>query len=397
MWVTKMTSTDPGNHCDRVVRLLGELVAIPSVNVDPAQSDTRNPEAAMVAFLERRLADFGCQIERRTVRAGRQNLLARLPGVDRSKTLMLEAHTDTVGVEGMTIDPHEPRIQGTRMTGRGTCDTKGSLAAFVEAMHRVSESGQPPPWDVLFVGPMGEETGCEGASALAKEGLVADAALVGEATGCRPMIAHKGAVWWKLSTEGTTAHGSSPHLGISAIHRMARVLDAIESDLPARLGADCDPLLGSPTINCGMIRGGEKPNVVPGRCTIELDSRILPGIDPRQHVDDVVAQLRSCAGETAGPLQVEFLGAFAGFQIAPDHPFVARCLSQSASVLGEPVEPVGGAFFSDAGPLAAAGTPCVVFGPGDIAKAHSPDEYLELDQLLKCAKITEQIIRAVGS
>ena len=132
-----MISTDPRTHPERIVRLLGELVAIPSVNVDSAESDTRNPEAAMVTFLERTLADFGCEVERRPVRAGRENLLARLPGIDRSKTLMLEAHTDTVGVEGMTVDPHDPQIEGSRMTGRGTCDTKGALAAFVEAMHRI--------------------------------------------------------------------------------------------------------------------------------------------------------------------------------------------------------------------------------------------------------------------
>jgi len=391
-----MESTDPVRHPERVVRLLAEIVSIPSINVDRAKSDACNPEAAMVDFLEERLSGMGCEIERRPVRAGRENLFARLPGIDRTKTLALEAHVDTIGVEGMTVEPHAPRIVDGRMTGRGTCDAKGAVAAYVEALHRVAESDRPPPWDVLFIGAMGEETGCEGAKFLAKAGFQVDAAVVGEATFCRPMIAHKGAIWWELSTEGVTAHGSSPHLGVSAVYRMGHVLRALETDIPKRLAEKRDPVLGHATISCGTISGGMKVNVVPARATVSLDSRVLPDTDPQEHVEQVVDWIRESAGEQTGPLSIDSVDANLGFRLDPGQPFVQVCLAACREELPGDVEPTGGAFFSDAGPLSGTGTPCVVLGPGDIAKAHSPDEYLDLEELLRGAKIVEKIIRGVG-
>lgn len=392
-----MSANDPREHPERVVRLLAKLVSIPSMNISRADSDKQNPEAKIVEFLSQYLSAIGCEVECREARAGRENLLARLPGVDRSKTLVLEAHIDTIGVEGMTVEPHCARIVDGRMTGRGTCDVKGAVAAFVEAIHRVAESGQLPPWDVLFIGAMGEETGCDGALALAAQGFRAEAALVGEATFCRPMISHKGAIWWPLSTEGVGAHGSSPQLGVSAVYRMGHVLRALETEIPERLAATSDPLLGSPTINCGIISGGQKVNVVPSRATIQLDSRVLPGTNAEAHVEEVAGWIRESVGDQAGPLHLGPIEAYAGFRVEPDHPFVQTCLAACREDLSSDVEPVGGAFFSDAGPLAEAGTPCVVFGPGDVAKAHTPDEYLDLEELLRCARITERIVRSMGA
>ncbi|HTL51971.1 MAG TPA: M20 family metallopeptidase [Planctomycetota bacterium] len=392
-----MTTSNPKEHPARVVRLLADLIAIPSVNVDPETSDRCNPEAGMVDYLERYLTRLGGKAERREVRSGRQNLLVRFPGRDRSKTLALEAHIDTVGVAGMTIPPHTPQIINNRITGRGSCDTKGSLAAFVEAIERVVESKQLPPWDLLLIAMMGEETGCEGAIALANSGFKADACLIGEATFCKPMIAHKGSVWFRISTAGQTAHGSTPHLGVNAIYRMRHVLSALETVVPAKLSATKDPLLGSPTLSCGIITGGEKPNVVPAQCTVQLDGRILPGADPQKFVNDIMLWVSAAAGDAAGPLTAHGMVFSLPFQIAREHPFTETVLKASRKVLGDSAQPIGGAFFSDAGPLAAAGTPCIVFGPGDIGKAHTPDEYLDVDELVKCAEVTEGIIRTVGS
>lgn len=391
-----MSTNDPKTHPARVVRLLADLIAINSVNLDPAISDKCNPEAGMVAYLARRLTSLGCELELREVRAGRQNLLARLKGRDRSKTLALEAHIDTVGIQGMTVPPHQPRIENNRITGRGSCDTKGSLAAFVEALHRVAESPEPPPWDLLLIAAMGEETGCEGSLALAAQGFKVDACLVGEATFCKPMIAHKGSVWFKISTQGKTAHGSTPQLGVSAIYRIRHVLQALETTVPQRLSATVDPLLGSPTLSCGIIAGGEKPNVVPGQCTIQLDGRILPGMDPQKFVNDVMVWVSAAVGDAAGPLTAHGVETSLPFQIAREHPFVTTVLAASRAKLGGEVEPIGGAFFSDAGPLSEAGTPCIVFGPGDIGKAHTPDEYLDIDELINCADIVETVIRTVA-
>ena len=258
-------------------RLLRELIALPSVN--PAFLPAKDPRAGeqrVAEFLAATAAKAGLDVEFQTVAAGRANLLARLPvrGQPRQR-VVLAPHMDTVGAADGQFSPSR---RGGRLYGRGACDTKGSVAAMLVALGELARSGQrPAETEIVFAGLVDEEHGQKGSRALVASGLRADLAIVGEPTRLQVVTAHKGTLWLKLETRGRSAHGSSPELGCNAVHAMARVVEVIQTAYAAQLRRRRHPLLGSPSVSVGAIRGGTQANIVPDRCTILLDRRTLPG------------------------------------------------------------------------------------------------------------------------
>ena len=368
-----------------ITELLADLVRIPSVNRDPVESDRTTPELAVVEYLDPLLSEIGMATQRQPVRAGRPNLIAQWPG--QGRPLTLEAHTDTVGVEGMTVEPFGAAIRDGRMWGRGTCDTKGSLAAFVSALRIAAEEGWTFRRPVQMIAAMAEETGCEGAVALCRAGWELGDVIVGEPTSNRPVIGHKGCLWFTVSCAGRAAHGSLPHEGDSAIYRMKRVLDyLLESWLPS-LAKQTHPLLGPATGNVGLIRGGEKVNVVPASCVIEVDHRPLPGIDQDTALAEFQAGLASAMGDEMSQIEVALAGdMFPGFAMDPESELASGLAAAIAAEGGDPT-PCGVSYFSDAGPFHAAGHSAVVFGPGDIKYAHGPAEFVPLDEVHQATAI----------
>ena len=261
-----------------VIETLQELVRINSVN--PAY-DGGPGEGAIAAWILDRLRAAGVETESYEVFPGRPNILAKVAGRDRSRCILFEAHTDTVSIKGMSIPPFEPTIIDGQLRGRGSCDTKGGLAAMLDAIERIANSGEPPPLDVWLCAAVDEEFSFRGVVALCERlkqpGTPKPvAALVAEPTGMRPVIASKGVVRWKIHTHGRAAHSSKPHLGTNAISMMARIIQAIEADA-RELAQHPHPLLGPATANVGVIQGGVQVNFVPDHCSIEVDRRLLPG------------------------------------------------------------------------------------------------------------------------
>lgn len=362
-------------------QLLRDLIALPSVN--PAFLPPGDPHAG-----ERRVAEFlaataaaaGLDVELQPVAADRPNLICRLtpPGRPRQR-LLLAPHLDTVGGDLATI--FQPRLQGDRLHGRGACDTKGSVAVMLTALAELARSPQRPrETEIVFAGLIDEENAQAGSRALAKSGLAANLAVIGEPTRGQVVTAHKGSLWLKLRTRGKAAHGAKPELGVNAVHAMARVVAVIEGDYAAALRRRRHPLLGPGTVNVGVICGGRQPNIVPDQCAIELDRRTLPG-EAEAGVRRELAQLLRRRG-----LRV----TMAGTKLAPCLPMETdarrpwvrqfmRCAGQR--------RPVGVDYFCDAAVLAAAGIPGVVFGPGDIAQAHTADEWISLRSLEQARRI----------
>ncbi len=368
--------------------LLADLVRIPSINCDPAESDRSCPERAVVDYLEPLLRALGLATERQEARPGRPNLLARWPGEAAGRPLTLEAHTDTVGVAAMTVEPFGAAVREGRMWGRGTCDTKGSLAAFVSALRIAAEEGWRFSRPVQFVAAMGEETGCQGAVALTSAGIDLGSVIVGEPTSNRPVIAHKGCLWFTVTCHGRAAHGSQPQQGDNAIYRARRVLDYVLTDWLPALSQPVHPLLGPATANVGLIRGGEKVNVVPATCVLEVDHRVLPGVDQ----ETALAAFReglAAALEPADLAQIDVAAAdemFPGFAM-DDRSELVRGLSAAIAAEGGDPRPCGVSYFSDAGPFCAAGPEAGVLGPGDIRHAHGPAEFVPLDELYQATAI----------
>ena len=355
-------------------KLLRELIALPSVN--PAFLPPDDPNAG-----EQRVADFLCAIagragldvEFRSVHGKRSNLLATYrPTSKLRRRIVLAPHMDTVGAPGAVFTP---RLKGNRLYGRGACDTKGSIAVMMSALLELVESRQRPTrTEIVFAGLIDEESLQAGSRALAASRFEADLAIVGEPTRCKVVTAHKGAVWLKLETHGKAAHAARPELGRNAVYEMARICTLLETQYATQLVKREHPLLGHGTINVGAIQAGKQPNIVPNQCSALIDRRTLP----RETNASVIRELRTLFGAHA--LSASFSSIHPhpcpALETNPAHPLVRQFMVHTRQRT-----PEGVTFFSDAAVLASGGIPSVLFGPGDIAQAHTPDEWIEVSQL----------------
>lgn len=360
-----------------VVATLSDLVRINSVN--PAYQGGVG-EAGVAAYVREFFQEAGIEVWEQEVFPGRNNVIACLPGRDRGRRILLEAHMDTVSVEGMTIPPFEPRTAAGRIHGRGACDTKAGLAAMMHAVLALHTDRVVPSGDVWLAAVVDEEFSYRGVVKLC-EGLTADAAIVAEPTELKLVVASKGVLRWRIVVRGRAAHSSKPHLGANAIEHMARVVMAIESN-HAGLAMKSHRLLGSATCNVGVIRGGVQVNIVPERCEIEVDRRLLPGESVGRVLADYQAMLDRLSVAHPGfeasmepPMLVD-----EALDTPEDAPPV-RVGRLVLSELGLDDCPAGVPFGCDASKLSRQGVPSVVFGPGSIDRAHSADEYVEIDQL----------------
>jgi acetylornithine deacetylase/succinyl-diaminopimelate desuccinylase-like protein len=355
-------------------KLLRELIALPSVN--PAFVPAQHPRAGerlVAEFLAATAAQAGLDVEFQPVFPGRSNVLARLcPPKHPTRRILLAPHMDTV--DGAQ-EQFTPRLKNGRIYGRGACDTKGSAAAMLTALSELARSPQrPAETEIVFVGLIDEENAQSGSRTLAASGLKADLAIVGEATRLKLVTAHKGSLWLRLETRGKSAHGAHPELGRNAVHMMARIVDLLETEYAAQLRQRRHPLLGHATVSVGTIAGGTQPNIVPAECAIVMDRRTLPGETEQSVWREIGALLRRkglSAIQVNGkdnpclPLETDLR--------LPLVQQLLRCLGQR--------QPLGVDYFCDASVLAHAGIPSVVFGPGDIAQAHTADEWLALASL----------------
>lgn len=366
----------------RTEKLLAELIALPSVNPAFAlQSRASARQARLPGFGEKSIADFlaaiarraGLDVEFQKVLPGRFNLIARLPPPGKIRqTILLAPHLDTVNAEDAQFIP---RWKHGRLHGRGACDTKGSIAAMLTALCELAGSkSRPRETEIVFAGLVDEEHAQAGSRALVAGGFKADLAIVGEPTRLQVVTAHKGSLWLELETHGKAAHGALPHTGRNAIREMARIVQILESEYAARLRKRHHALVGPATINVGTICGGAQPNIVPDCCTITVDRRTLPGETDGGVRREIAAFLR------ARKLRAKVTS----IKLAPAQPMETNrelpLVRQFLRSLGQP-RPVGVDFTCDAAVLSAGGIPSIVFGPGDIAHAHTTDEWISLASL----------------
>jgi acetylornithine deacetylase/succinyl-diaminopimelate desuccinylase family protein len=372
--------------------LLRDLVRIPSVN--PMGRDVEGP-----TFLEGRVADYvarfvgelGVRVERQTVLPGRDNVVAHFESPDAKQTLVFEAHEDTVPVDGMTIDPFGGEIRNGRLYGRGACDVKGGMASMLSAFARIVRERPRGAPNVVIACTIDEEHTFLGVQRLVG-GLTADAAVVAEPTMLKIVHAHKGVVRWHIMTSGRSCHSSRPEQGINAIYRMGRLLGAIESYAKQLAQSASDPMLGSPTLSVGRIDGGLSVNTVPDFCRIEIDRRLIPGEDSSQAVQHCESYLR---GQSNLDAAFSFSKPWLHCPALPSQrdSDIARRLGESvAAVIGK-CEMEAVPYGTDASSLAEVGIPSVVFGPGDIAQAHTADEWIELEQVDRAAEVLFRLAR----
>jgi succinyl-diaminopimelate desuccinylase len=377
---------------EQLVRLLSDLVAIESIN--PSMKGAQNGETIIGNYILEYLKGLGLEVERQEALPGRSNVLGRLPGRNPKRRLLFEAHLDTMPVEGMAIDPFRPKIEDGRLYGRGACDTKASIAAMLHALKIAKEQGRPPG-DLYFLGSVDEEYTFKGILHFLEGGFRAQGAIVGEPTELDLVIAHKGIVRWRIEVTGKAAHTSKPKEGINAIVKMARLICRIEERIQPLLASQGHPLVGSPTLSIGKIQGGIQINIVPDRCVIELDRRLNPGEDSHsvlESFEQILDEMRSEDPDLRAVMEEPFL---------VDYPLETReteevvGLAKAAiSGAGRQVKVKGVPYGTDGSKTARAGIPTVVFGPGSIDQAHTANEYVEIDQVVKAAEIYARMMLA---
>ena len=336
--------------------LIAELVAIDSVNPDVVPGGAGERE--MAAFVARWLKRGGFEVTIEGTACGRPNVIgSRRGGGDASSgpTLLLLAHTDTVGVAGVE-QPFAPRIEDGRLYGRGAYDMKAGLAAAMAAAAAV----EPAAGEIVVAAVCDEECGSAGTRALLASGRRFDAAIVTEPTELAVAVAHKGFVGFEIETKGRAAHGSRPDLGVDAILAMAPVMEQLR-DLDQRLQSGrAHALLGTGSLHASLIEGGQEFSSYPARCLLTGEMRTLPGDDPE-------ALLRATASDAE--LRVTHRGE--PFETAPDAEIVSLVHRHAGTEL------TGLPFWADSALTASAGIPTVLFGPAGEG-AHAAVEWVEV-------------------
>lgn len=362
-------------------QLLQDLVRINSIN--PSLMPGAPGEAEVAHFIARWLEDAGLEVEVHEVAPGRPNVVGVARGRGGGKTLLLNGHTDTVGILGMQA-PFSPTIENGRLYGRGTYDMKGGLAAQMLAAAAAVRLGLPG--DVIFTAVADEELAGLGTMEIARR-YQADAALIAEPTELDLIVAHRGFVWLEVEVQGVAAHGSRPDLGVDAIFNMGRVLMDLEL-LDQKLRTHpTHALLGSGSLHGSLINGGLEPSTYPDRCTLSMERRTVPGETPeivQGEVEVILQRHRELdpkfkavvrRGVDRGPMETP-----------PDSPIIAVMQEAARQVLGQRPEPRGVPYWTDAATLWAAGIPTVLFGPKG-AGAHAVEEWVDIQSVEACAEI----------
>jgi len=260
---------------DQVIADLSAMIRSASVNTFGASSDI-GAEAAMADLFEAQLRGLGLEIGSHEVETGRRNVWGRLKGTGHGPTILLAGHMDTVGVESYAY-PFEPTVKDGKIYGRGSCDMKAGLAAYLEVVRHLQRTGTPLSGDLIIAGVIDEEHAMAGSRHFGLHGPKVDYAIVAEPTLLQISTAHKGQMLTTIRTKGLAAHSSMPDKGRNAIYHMGAVLGALQEyadDVSARAP---DAICGSPSFSVGVIRGGDNACSVPDFCEIDVDRRTIPG------------------------------------------------------------------------------------------------------------------------
>jgi acetylornithine deacetylase/succinyl-diaminopimelate desuccinylase family protein len=363
------------------------------------QTPTENPpgnEKVAAQFLKPILSKMGFKIKTVLSPKGRWNLVAEKRWGRGGRTLIFNGHLDVVPAGDPSqwkYPPFQGKLANGRIYGRGASDMKAGIASFIHALSMIECSKIHLPRGAVILHLVSDEEshGHQGMGLLTqKGGIQGDAVLVGEPTDLQPVIAHKGALWFRISTFGKSAHSGRPHLGVNAIEKMAKLVDRLNS-IPLEKE---HPLLGKPTLSIGSIRGGTKINIVPDRCEIEVDRRMLPGEKKEEVLKGVKEILDSL--QLQDPLfqyRVEEIDFAEPSEVNPEEEIVRIGVEAIQEVVGEKPSLRAFSGFTDSRfYINQCHIPALIFGPGGTDQVHTTDESVEVEALIRAAQIYALIL-----
>lgn len=373
------------------VALTQELVRINSTN--PGEFEYKISD-----FIVDWLSNTGAEVSRNQVKDGRCNVIARLKGKVSSPALVYVCHMDTVPVgDGWDYEPLSAEIIDGKMYGRGTCDMKSGLAAGMIAFRNIAAMGKDLGRDFVFIASMDEEDVMLGADQLIKDGIVTadDYILDAEPTNGAIKVAHKGKTWFRLDAKGVACHASTPEKGSDAVAAMSEVICAINRRL-AELPVHEE--LGSCAATFGIIKGGLNLNIVPGECYCTIDMRLSPPTTNEQSVklvEDAIAE--GCAKIPGTSCEYTVLAQRPAVEKDDDSYLLKMLKAATAEVTGEvaPVDFFPG--YTDTAVIAATtgNRNCMSYGPGDLFYAHKPNEFVEVDDIVRCTKVMTKLAESI--
>lgn len=378
-----------------LVQDLANMIRIPSCNPFGTPREGPPAEAAMAAYLMTRMRELGLEVDSHEVLPGRRNVWGRLRGTGHGPTLALAGHMDTVGVDGYDA-PFDPIVRDGNIYGRGSCDMKAGLAAYLEVVRLIQASDRPLSGDLLLIFVVDEEHAMDGSLFYGKHGPAADFTLVAEPSNLAICPAHRGQICFGLKTKGRSTHSSMPENGINAIYHMTKVIAAIEAYATALSTRTPHPLCGLPTSIVGTIKGGLNVSSVPDWCEIEVDRRTIPG----ETQESVMAEFRELIKTLRTDIpELDIEETPSSPQVPPlstpqDSALVTSVQGACTRVLGRasPILPFPGS--TDAPNFQGASLIC---GPGDLAQCHSLNEYVAIDEIVDAVRIYEHTLRNLQS
>ncbi len=378
--------------------LLASLVSIPSMN--PAfMADGSGGESGLADFVEAQLQGLGMETQQHEVLPGRRNVFGRLRVPNSKGLLLFECHMDTVGIDTWGPEALEPRVEGTTLHGRGSCDAKGCLAGMILAIRELAKQPAELEYDIGLLGVVDEEYRFRGIVGFIEQGIDVTAAVIGEPTKLELVTATKGAVRFTLQTKGRPAHSSQPDKGNNAIYQMVDVIHHLRETLDPRYAARSHPLVGYPTWAVGIIHGGHAANVIPDTCEAVVDRRIIPGETSEGSIrefEEAMAQLAASKPDMHPSVSSRDLADWP-LDTAEDEAIVQAAM-RALRANDLPPEPQGVTYGTDASKLQVkSGVPCIVYGPGDIGYAHTDHERIDLTEVVQSADVYAQIAREFGA
>jgi len=366
--------------------LLRQLVAINSINPDLVPDGPG--EAEIARFVASWLESAGLEIELDEPEPGRPNVIGIVRGSGGGRSLILNAHMDTVGVAGM-VRPHEPLITGNRLYGRGAFDMKGGLASIMVAAARAKALNLRG--DVILTAVSDEEYASIGTASVVNRWR-AGAAIVTEPTGLDVCVAHKGFVWLAIETMGTAAHGSLPEFGVDAIVKMGKILVELEKLDRSLRAHPSHPLLKSGSVHASLIEGGLELSTYPDHCKLGVERRTVPG-ETQESVEAEIQAIFNHIAATDPDFKATLRTTLVRepFEIREDEHIVRLVRHHTHTLLEQEPAIVSAAGWMDSALLSAAGIPTVIIGPGGEG-AHAIIEWSDLEQVEQCANILLEVI-----
>jgi acetylornithine deacetylase/succinyl-diaminopimelate desuccinylase family protein len=369
------------------------------LTIQLVQTPTENPpgnEKGAAQLLKPFLSKMGFKIKSVLSPKGRWNLLAEKRWGKGGRRLIFNGHLDVVPAGNPSqwkYPPFQGKLRKGKIYGRGSSDMKSGIASFLQALSTIERSKILLHQGAVLLHLVSDEEshGHQGMGFLTqRERIQGDAALVGEPTDLQPVIAQKGALWLRILTLGKSAHGSRPHLGVNAIEKMTNLIKRLNS-IPLE---EEHPLLGKPTLSIGTIQGGTKINIVPDRCEIEVDRRMLP----RETREEVLGEIKEILDslQSQDPwfqYRLEEIDFAEPSEVDPDEEIVKIGVEAIQKATGRKPMVRGFSGFTDSRfYVNQCHIPTLIFGPGGVDQSHTTDESVEVDALVHAAHIYALIL-----